>query len=348
MGRIDLAYKNRVRFTLSYGTIGSLIITEPIGWDDEEKEYARNEKYHGVFTKFSNNLEFIEDGADFINNVRDSYDINAEIRLLKEERHPQTDRWTDRYEGVLDLSTWQQEDFKVKVKFNSSGLETELKARESKKIEIERTTDLNGKQVDPLETHLLDFKGRNIFLRSKFEGNTKEAAQTRVNSAGGIFYTAKTPFPMSIVDNSDPDRLHNPIGQQITGDISAAYTFYGYNDRQKELRISLNLSFLIDNILYRKVRDPGTEFIKLMMSIYSNGSNYDLKEDIELYDEAESNNPNIYKTVSVIQNITRTLLEGESIMLYFYTGARTGFNNKNGYFDHDFINCTGTVVIVVV
>ena len=84
MGSIDLGYKNRVRFTLSHPIKGSLVIAEPFGWTDDEKEYSRHKKYHGIFTKFSNSLEFIEDGADFINEVRDAYNINAEITLLKE------------------------------------------------------------------------------------------------------------------------------------------------------------------------------------------------------------------------------------------------------------------------
>jgi hypothetical protein len=42
-----------------------------------------------VSFKFSN-LKFIGDGADFINLAFELYDVMAEIKLTKYERHPRT------------------------------------------------------------------------------------------------------------------------------------------------------------------------------------------------------------------------------------------------------------------
>lgn len=98
MGISNPTYRDRVRFTLYHDDYGTLRIDDPVGWDEDEKEYARNTKYHGIFTKFSNSLKFVLSGAEFINNVRDIYGVNAEIVLTKDERHPQTDIWTRRYE----------------------------------------------------------------------------------------------------------------------------------------------------------------------------------------------------------------------------------------------------------
>lgn len=45
---------------------------DPIGWDNDDKEFARNEDYDGIITKFSNNLKFVGDSADFIKFQRNS------------------------------------------------------------------------------------------------------------------------------------------------------------------------------------------------------------------------------------------------------------------------------------
>lgn len=343
MGVIDIAYKNRVRYTLSHKIKGSLIILEPIGWDEDEKEFAKNKQYDGIFTNFSNNLEFVENGADFINEVRNSFGVNAEINLLKEERHPISDNWTISYEGVLDLSTWEEENFKVKLKFNSSGLETELKARESEQIEIERTTDLLGNTIDPLETHILELEGKKVFLYSKLEGKENESADTIVNSRGGNFHEAKVPFPFSIVLNSDPERLFTPIPLQFESP-DASTLFYGSNDRTKLLKIKINISFEINTFEYIKVRDNDGKFIKLVVVVYSNGSNYDVKKEFTLFTEANPNTQ-IRKYYTVNQELDIKLEEGESIGMYFHTGARTGFNNRDGYFNHKFEKCKGYLSI---
>ena len=154
---------------MSHSKYEPLVIVSPEGWDSDSEETSRHEKYHGIFTSFSNHLKFVDDGADFINNVRDIYGVNAEIRLTRRERHPRTDNWFIAYEGVLDLSTWQQDGFDVKVKFNSSGLSTELKARESEKVEIERETSLNGDALDPLETIQIQLERKKNFFKFNLE-----------------------------------------------------------------------------------------------------------------------------------------------------------------------------------
>ena len=72
---INPTYRDRVRYTLQHKDYGSQLITEPIGWQTDEKEYARNEKYHGIFAKFSNNLKFVGDGdiGSFNNSFNKSF-----------------------------------------------------------------------------------------------------------------------------------------------------------------------------------------------------------------------------------------------------------------------------------
>ena len=99
MSNINQGYFDRVRYTLQNSELGSLIIQEPIGWNEDDKELSRHKDYHGIFPKFSNNLKFINDAYDYLKTARDLYGINASIRLVKDEKHPKTDEWVRVYDG---------------------------------------------------------------------------------------------------------------------------------------------------------------------------------------------------------------------------------------------------------
>lgn len=342
MGSVNIAYQNRVRYTLSHKEYGTIVITEPIGWNDDEKEYARNKKYHGIFTKFSNNLEFIEDGATFINDVRDFYGINAEIRLVKEERHPITDNWTRSYEGVLDLSEWSEEDFKVKCKFNSSGLETEIKARESEKIEIERLTTLDGSTLPELNTHLLELEGRKIFLLSTLESideETKTISEHR--GFGGKTIEKISPFPLSLKKKSHVNvhsTFYSPnfdVGESDA--LSNVHCFIADLDRDRELNINFDLSFLLKE---QSIDSPyENEKIQLRIGWYGSGTDYVVKE-IEIIDNLRLDEVHNY-----IFKRNYSLLKGDSLSVHFFTSAKLGNTTNKGHWSFFYKECRGSITI---
>jgi hypothetical protein len=107
-----------------------ILKNDPKGWNEDQKEIARNKDYHGIFASFSNNLRFVGDAKDFIQSVYDIYGINADIRLKKEILHPKTDLWVDDYSGYLDLVyNSEVQDNKLSCKFNSGGLEQIIKSK---------------------------------------------------------------------------------------------------------------------------------------------------------------------------------------------------------------------------
>ncbi|UPT69405.1 MAG: hypothetical protein M0D53_09345 [Flavobacterium sp. JAD_PAG50586_2] len=100
MSNINQTFNDRVKYILSCSGFDDLVIVEPIGWNNDSKEFARNEEYHGIFPKFSNSLKFIENGRDFINDARELLDVNAPLKLTKYEKHPQTDKWVRNLLGL--------------------------------------------------------------------------------------------------------------------------------------------------------------------------------------------------------------------------------------------------------
>lgn len=241
----NLNYFDRVRYILFNKNQGSLIIEEPIGWQSDEKELARNEQYHGIISRFSNSSKFIGSGKDFIQLVYDIEGINAEIQLKREEKHPTTDVWTLTYSGYLDLSTYETEKNQIAIKFNSGGLEQALKARESEQIEIDRTTTIDGKTIAEIQPITVALDGRRIFLKSKWE--TKEndnsislycesnAGNTRNDTAG---------IPMGLINQS-----HEQAQAILSGNNANVNTgttgmmFFANADRKRTLHIKSNFTF---------------------------------------------------------------------------------------------------------
>ena len=221
MGLINPTYDDRVKYTLQHKEYGSKIITEPIGWRSDEKEYARHKKYHGIFAKFSNSLKFIDDGADFIKLIYDLDGINAELRLTRDEQHPHTDEWIRSYDGFLDLSTYSIQDKQVSVKFNSSGLEQLLKARESEKVEIERLNTIDGKVLSALQTKMVLLEGRRIFLESTYDIEDSNDSAYLSNSTNGQTRGSTVCVPLHLVNKSH-ENAHSAIPNTAIGDSSHA------------------------------------------------------------------------------------------------------------------------------
>lgn len=237
---------DRVQYTLSHINEASLTIQEIKNWGDDEKEYARNNEYDGIVVKFSNNLVFVGDGMRYILFIYDVYGVNADIYLKKEERHPQTDVWTETYSGYLDLSTMEILENEVSVKMSSGGLEQLLKSRQAEKVEIDRKTDMDGGELGYLPTVDVQMDGRKIFLLSKMENKDELAVdyqsissklspplEKTVSSDEHIVSTLEN-IEGTYAVQRDPDGTYLPERQQF---------FYDDNDRYKVIRLEFDLNF---------------------------------------------------------------------------------------------------------
>ena len=339
-------HDNRVEFTLSHEIKGSLKIKEPDGWDKDEKEIVRNELYHGVFAKFSNNLTFKGNGASYINDVRGTYGEDALIRLVKKERHPKTDVWVTSYDGFLTLFEWSEDKNGVKVKFTPSGLEKTLKAKQNQKLEIERLTDLKGNDLPELPTKIIESKGRKVFLLSNLEGNNLPTVQSYISSTGE-YKQSTIAFPMIVVTESD-DRIVEPFPQVFNGvysshNASGTDMFYLDNDREKTLKIKIKLLFLIEveNIFRPKNND---QFLTLNINKYNNSTNLDFVESYEVYNDPNPLNQST-RTIDVDFEAEINLAIGESLSFAISTGGTFGSSTlgigSRGYFIHNYSQVNG-------
>lgn len=279
-------YNDRVRYTLQFKPYGTQVIEEPEGWQDDDKEIARNEDYHGIFAKFSNSLQFVGNGADYILAVDELFGVNANIRLIKDERHPQTDIWEKAYEGFLDLSTMEIENGKVGVKFNSGGLEQLLKSRESETVEIDRLTTMDGKVMDPLKIDIVALEGRKILLNSLYDvqetDNYASVYMSAGSNSGGTDRAQSVGLPLNLYSKSHPEA--QSVSPNTNGGESQGTTgmmFFAVSEVPRTLHITLSGTFT-SNVTHND--DINHAFWGLFLSKYGGGTSYGIiNRDIHLF-----------------------------------------------------------------
>jgi hypothetical protein len=329
---------------------------DPIGWSSDDKEFARNEEYHGIFTKFSNSLKFVDKSADFINFQRKLYGIKAKLKLTKYEVHPRSRGWVKTYWGYLAMSTYSFENNEVSLKFNSGGLEEVLKSRESEDVEIDRVETLDGKPIQELETNQVALHGRKIFLKSKWKANNNfNPVELRVWSDAGNTRSQTSAFPMTL-----DIRSHEQAQSTIPG--MNGYDIVGTNgiqilaifDRTREIRIKgNNLKFKTD--IVDGVNLIGNEwswaFFKVCLTIFENGNNYNVKNRIDLFHAGSGSNiyPNILsidngQTFNLNFDHSITVYEGDSIGLEFFIKADLrNFSSSRARFYVDVSDFEGSI-----
>jgi len=333
MGTINPTYKDRIKYELFHKIEGTLLIEEPIGWKDDEKEYSRNNDYHGVFAKFSNNLKFVGSGADLIDLIDELHGINAEIKLTKYEKHPQTDEWIVSYYGYLDLSTKSKENRQLSVKFSSGGIEQALKSRESEKVEIDRLTTIDGKPLPPLVTESVLFEGRRIFLKTSFTVKDAESYVLLQNSTNGQTRGCTTTLPLVLVNKSH-ENAHTPIAGTRVADNSwerwgngeTGNMFFAVSDRDRILQVKFKVNFKVNVTNYDRVNNFA---FWLRLGTFANGSNYNNKQNRFLFSSINRwELDNNFFTIEF--NETISLLAGESLGLLF----DQNYDGENGHSSH--------------
>jgi hypothetical protein len=77
--------------------------------------------------------------------------------------------------GYLDLMTRKWKINQLSVKFNSGGLQEDIKAREDESVEVDRLTTIDGSALFPIVDKEVYLSGRRIFLKSKWEVKSLES-----------------------------------------------------------------------------------------------------------------------------------------------------------------------------
>ena len=307
---VSTSFSDRSRYTLQHFADGSLIVAEPIGWREDDKEYSRHKTYRGVISNFSNNLGFIKEGKQFIINVYDAYGINAKLRLIKDEKHPKSDVWTRIYDGYLDFSTLSVKEDRLEIRFNSGGLETLLKTRNSERLFITKNESMDGLPLNELSVEKVKLEGRKIFLESKIFSGTKGIPQYKTDddkdrSKGeevridmevyktNDLRTHTIPFPLPEEEYTSDTSVSTvtPIEDQadnLQQNDSASNFFYDDADRDRKIKVLFDLSFIVHRVKMKNISSDNSLIFKVLVAKYNDeDSDHTLDELTYLYDDPD-------------------------------------------------------------
>jgi len=222
------------------------LLTDPKNWNEAEKTLKRSTKTYGVYTELSKNLEFSQDGAEFLRTQYEVYDIEARVILEEYRIYPNQDGFYLHSSGTFDFSGYSSDKNYVKIPFKTGGLNTEIQAQLSEKVELERIESLNGTELVEFTSNICALTSRKIFLVSQVE-----TVANYMSTAGNLGDSVQKPDripPMVVVSNSDAANIQqvNPFDEVFL--FSSVYAeptsfFYNLNDIAKTVNFRLEYDF---------------------------------------------------------------------------------------------------------
>ena len=311
--------------------------TDPKGWDKSEKTLKRSTKGHGIFTELSKNLQFYEDGAEFLRLAWLNRDIQAVVILEEHRSIPDADGFYVHSIGTFDFSAYKSSEYFVQIPFKTGGLSATIKAQIKKKFKLGRTTSINNATINALVTKEVALDGRELFLKSTWD--TDNLNQIVGSSQGLTNYKLEVQtndgstrvdlgaVPLRIVGQSHEEAVYalGVGGLEDTGSVSQMFFF------NSEVNRTLNLEGQMDlSIWFQQYENVQWCKYYLALTVYENGTNLDVKTRYELdrldSDLAISNPkslpssvnypyPQFTKELSATINQTIELLAGESLAI---------------------------------
>ena len=280
------------------------LLTDPKNWNEAEKTLKRSTKTYGVYTELSKNLEFSQDGADFLRVQYEVYDIEARVILEEYRIYPNQDGFYLHSSGTFDFSGYSSDKNYVKIPFKSGGLNAEIKAQLREKFELERIESLNGVELSEFTTKTVALTSRQILFVSQFQ--TPENYED-LGFNNTVPY--RTPF-LNVLSNSDVDNIR-PVVQEIVPytagspdvlNFEEGNYFYGESDVSKTVNVTGNLDF--------KIRSGAT--VAASVYIYVTDNNNNVSQEIVIYQSGFVNNQqfviDINETINLVEDDNMALV----------------------------------------
>lgn len=350
---------DRIQYTLKHDVLGRRIVPEPLNFKTDYKRFTRTDT-HGFTNEFDSEYEFIDEAAEYLDQIINAFGANTRVYLIKDERNPYTDIWEESYSAELDMLTYSEINMVITIEVKKGGLERYLEANEGTDVELNRVKDLKGDLISAMPTTQLLLEARRVFLISNYSqdsGFTRYTQQvgfqaSNINwhspfpfrlESSGVEYT-NDPFPAGAESFNDGNAL------SVSGLVS--YNFLYNASESKTYNLTSKMKGTIK--CTRKNTLGGVIGFHILLTKYVNGDSLDLESNEQLYHQGfslysssnsanrryfntydESNydiSPNIGTQYSFDVNINRTLnvQAGESYaLLMVFDGFNQGGSNIN-------------------
>jgi len=209
----------RFKFTLYNQVFGTLVLSSaPDGYLPDEFEFVRDMKYFGVFNKYTQNeIKFVKEGRDYIQNCYEAFGVNAEATLLVEELDPNTLIYAERFSGAIDFNTYKINEISADVQIIDNGFTSKIFNREAVDVDLLRDVAIDGQAINSAPFKYVKIPGVNI-VQSAVYGR----------KASNV-YTADHVVPMQLITSEfseavTPDNIYGSYLGAFFRDASVAYT----------------------------------------------------------------------------------------------------------------------------
>lgn len=266
MGIIQQSYYKKYSYSLR-SALGVLYISDPIGWNEDNKIFKRSTESHGMFINLSNKLEFYvgddlnDGGYNYLKEAYKTYGINAVVLLVKEENV--SGILKEVYRGYFDFSTYNSDNNKISIMFNESGLYEKIKARNTEELEVDRLTTMDGGVLEELKTEILSLEGRKILIIDELNVTRSEERQVidlASNDGGVILEKEKTEVALNFRSRVDYISAIIPV-TMVAEQAGNVQTIYDYNCPSRDSGWGFEIASSTGNMFYDE--SPNNKTIKI-------------------------------------------------------------------------------------
>jgi hypothetical protein len=175
------------RVTLSNDIEGSLVISEPGGWDDAKLKLERNEKFHSLVELYDQPLTFYgqdiseNGGIEFIRNIEQTQGIDAQIGILIEVSYDEGDTYETVVTNTLSVDTAKETDFyKLEMGVIRNGFWQNFMNRLTTPVDLLSPIDLDGGSRDVISQVTVQMSSQTV--RETLRGSIAEPFRYRVST----------------------------------------------------------------------------------------------------------------------------------------------------------------------
>jgi hypothetical protein len=141
----------KFRFTLSNTIAGSVVISEPGGWDTAVLKLERNEDFHSLVEFYDQPMLFYgqdgryNGGIDYIRAIEKSQGPDAQVTILVEISEDYGTTYETMFSGLLDITSIKETDFyKLESGVIRNDFWQKFINRKGTDVDLSSTTDLDG------------------------------------------------------------------------------------------------------------------------------------------------------------------------------------------------------------
>lgn len=312
---------SRFRWTLTnLGDSTSEVLTrDPLGWEDVSIKIIRDKIYHGVFTDFTTSgLKFHCDGGgkSFIDNVKNTEDVNGVVEILIEMDCDGSGSYSELYVGKIDLLSYKTDNETTTVLIERSDLYSKIRARDEISVSLETEVSIGQTNILPIDTNQLEINGMHIILENEYNSTASSSEIIDFamfgdgSSATSVEYYVRPQITLgstTLGGIEEPVSLNEylvvtPVSGSVaeTGELNPIYE---YNEDRLITPSPLTIAYdLLLNVYYLSKQgaigcDDSYEHCHNLKIILAYGDDWDTRTEITIYDYDTSPGDNDVYTV---------------------------------------------------